>query len=380
MGAYTYTVKKVVGLGTTPIENVQDISWSVGRKLITDQVASGRFMVSGRRPDLLPAIAIGDVIEVAYGPAFEFVNFKVADFQIDYGFTASADTWVITGEDAFAELGRVNATVNLAGTTGNSLQALRIATGVRIETQFGGTDIYAQTLTNANGLTVAAQLFNGEQPGFYYATATDILWDVRQPIYGYDTFYATDETPGPLEWKYDSLEFNGLADNYATKVNIISDGVGTVTAGTGNRTYEMTTYNDDTDYMENVAGLYAGYLSGSTIAPSSVSLIAENQTSTKKIISFVQWSFTRADLFNIKFRGTTYYTMVLGITVTATPELTRVTYNLAPSTVLASFILDSESRGILGGTGIIYNTPMDYNELGYIYNDDYADNGNRLGF
>jgi len=347
MGAYTYTVKKVVGLGTTPIENVQDISWSVGRKLITDQVASGRFMVSGRRPDLLPSIAIGDVIEVAYGPAFDFVNFKVADFQIDYGFTATGDTWVITGEDAFAELGRVNASFYIGGTTGDSLQALEAATSVPITTRFGGTDIYTQFLTNANGLTVASQLFTGEQGSYYFATATDVLWDVRQPFAGYDTFVATDETPGALEWKYDSLEFNGLADNYATKINISSDGVGTSTAGTGNRTYEMTTYNSDLDYMENIAGLYAGYLSGSTIAPSSISLIAENQTSTKKIISSFQWSLSNANLFNIKFRGTTYYTMVLGITVTATPELTRVTYNLAPSTVLASFILDSASRGVL---------------------------------
>ncbi len=343
MGAYTYTVKK----GATTIENVQNISWSVGRKLITDQVSSGRFVVTGRRPDLLPSIAIGNVIDVAYGPDFEFVNFKVADFQIDYGFTSSEDTWVIIGEDAFAELGRVNATVSINNTTGQALNQLDFVTGVNIQTRFGGTDIYAQTLTNANGLTVAAQLFNGEQPAYYYANATDILWNVRQPIYNYSTYYATDETPGPLEWKYDSLEFNGLADNYATKVNVTSAGVGTATAGTGNRTYEMTTYNASLSYMQGIAGLYAGYLSGSTIAPSSISFIAENQTSTQKIITFVQWSLISANLLNIEFRGTTYYAMILGMTVTATPEMTRVTYNLAPSTVLASFILNSTSKGVL---------------------------------
>lgn len=347
MGAYTYTVKKVVNGVPTTINNVQNISWSVGRKLITDQIASGRFTVTGRRPDLLPSIAIGNFIEVAYGPDFEFVEFKVADFQIDYGFTSSEDTWVITGEDAFAELGRVNASVTIGNTTGDSLSALRAATGVKIQQRFSGTDIYDQTLSNANGLTVAAQLFNSEQPGYYYATSENIFWNIRQPIYGNEIFYGTDETPGALEWKYDALEFNGLADNYATKVNVTSAGVGTATAGTGNRTYEMTTYNENLSYMQSIAGLYAGYLSGSTIAPSSISLIAENQTSTKKIITFFQWSLIGANLFNIKFRGTTYYAMVLGITVTATPELTRVTYNLAPSTVLASFILNDTSRGVL---------------------------------
>lgn len=343
MGAYTYTVKK----GATTIENIQNISWSVGRKLITDQVSSGRFMVSGRRPDLLPSIAIGDVIDVAYGPGFEAINFKVADFQVKYGFTTSEDTWVILGEDAFAELGRVNVDVSLNNTTGACLNYLRIASGVFIQNRFSGTDIYAQTLTNVNGLTVASQLFNGEQPDYYYATATGILWNIKQPYRSFSTFYATDETPGALEWKYDSLEFDGLADNYATKINITSAGVGTRTAGTGNRTYEMTTYNSDTTYMQNVAGLYAGYLSGSTVAPSSISLIAENQTSSIKIIQFFQWALSGAALFNVKFRGTTYYAMVLGITVTATPEMTRVTYNLAPSTVLASFILNSTTLGVL---------------------------------
>lgn len=347
MAAYTYTVKKVVGLSTITIENVQNISWSVGRKLITDQVASGRFMVSGRRPDLLPSVAIGDIFNIEYGTGFDQIDFKVADFQVKYGFTPSEDTWVITGEDAFAQLGRVNVDVSISNTTGQSLNYLRAATGVGIQTRFSGTEIYAQTLTNANGLTVAAQLFNGEQPDYYFATATSILWNIKQPIRNYSIFYATDETPGASEWKYDALEFDGLADNYATKINIASAGVGTVTAGTGNRTYQMTTYNSDTTYMQNIAGLFAGYLSGSTVAPSSISLIAENQTSSIKIIQFFQWALSGANLFNIKFRGTTYYAMVLGITVTATPELTRVTYNLAPSTVLASFILNSTTLGVL---------------------------------
>ena len=36
--------------------------------------------------------------------------------------------------------------------------------------------------------------------------------------------------------------------------------------------------------------------------------------------------------------------------------------------------------GILGGTGIIYDAQIDYNELGYEYDDNVADNGSRLGW
>ena len=77
---------------------------------------------------------------------------------------------------------------------------------------------------------------------------------------------------------------------------------------------------------------------------------------------------------------TTVQVIVEGFNVSATPEQTTVTAYLTPLTYYQFFTLDSATLGILGGTGIIYNTPMDYNEAGYTYNDNTADNGSRLGF
>lgn len=81
----------------------------------------------------------------------------------------------------------------------------------------------------------------------------------------------------------------------------------------------------------------------------------------------------------VKFRGTTVNATVCGITANYYSDYASVSFNLTPS-LGTPFILDSIAFGILGGTGITYNTPMDYNEAGYIYNDNYADNGNRLGY
>jgi len=81
----------------------------------------------------------------------------------------------------------------------------------------------------------------------------------------------------------------------------------------------------------------------------------------------------------VKFRGTTVIATVCGISASYYPDRANIRLSLTPS-LGTPFTLDSSAFGILGGTGIIYNTPMDYNESGYIYNDNTADNGNRLGY
>lgn len=77
---------------------------------------------------------------------------------------------------------------------------------------------------------------------------------------------------------------------------------------------------------------------------------------------------------------TTVQVICEGFNVSATPSESRVTAYFTPLTYYQFFTLDSATLGILGGTGIIYDTPMNYDEAGYIYNDDTADNGSRLGF
>jgi len=329
-------------------------------------------------PNLLPTINIGDVITIDW--VTSYVQFAVADFQVNYGINSNADEWEIIGEHAFATLGRLNADITLGSNVSNSLNAVQVVSGVTFSTRLASALTQVQTLTNANALAVVTQLLTSELASDIYATPTNIYWDTKDGGFIGGTIYeATDGTVGAGQWKYDNLTFKGLADNYATKVVATSPGVGTETAGTGTRTYEFTTFNSSTTYLASVAGMYSGFLGNFTIAPNSISMIAENQT-TPLVLGWNNWSLNRGQLINITFRGTTYYAVIIGATTTATPSQTRVTYNLAASQALSSFILDSASRGILGGTGIIYNTPMDYNEAGYIYNDDYADNGNRLGF
>ena len=349
MAVYTYTVKKGSFTGTV-IDNVTGVSWMGGRTLITDQLASGQYRITGRRPDLLPTMAIGDILTVYYTfPTTDTkaITLAIADFKINYGLTSSADTWEVIGEDAFAALGRTQVTFNVANTVGASITALATASGVGMSSTFGGREVFDQTVTGVSGLTAASILFATEQPNSLRPTGSSVLWSINGPTPTYFTYTATDATPTAGQWKYDALDFGGLADNYATKVNVISTGVGTGTSGTGKRLYELNSYNKTLTDANNLAGVFAGYLSQTTNVPATISFLAESQQTGVDIISPIQWSLNNAVLLNVVFRGTTYYTMILGVSVTATPESTRVTYRLAPSQLLTAFTLNSTTLGVL---------------------------------
>ena len=84
--------------------------------------------------------------------------------------------------------------------------------------------------------------------------------------------------------------------------------------------------------------------------------------------------------YRLPGRGPDYaYVKIEGVSCQATPAQTLWTVYFS-DTQLFGFILDNEYNGVLGGTGIYYNSQINYNEFGYEYNDSVADNGSRLGW
>jgi len=84
--------------------------------------------------------------------------------------------------------------------------------------------------------------------------------------------------------------------------------------------------------------------------------------------------------YKLPGQGPNYaYVKIEGISCQATPSQTLWTVYFT-DTQLFGFILNNEYNGVLGGTGITYNASIDYNEFGYEYNDNSADNGSRLGW
>jgi hypothetical protein len=147
------------------------------------------------------------------------------------------------------------------------------------------------------------------------------------------------------------------------------------------------TYALDATQALNLANFILSTKSIDIASPYSISTntnLSDNCTDISKLsnlndLSAGNLAMNLGASVTIIFRGTTATAQIQGINTTFYIDHAAVQLYLSPSLGTA-FTLDSEAFGILGGTGIIYNTPMDYNEAGYVYNDDTADNGNRLGY
>jgi hypothetical protein len=71
-----------------------------------------------------------------------------------------------------------------------------------------------------------------------------------------------------------------------------------------------------------------------------------------------------------------YWTEQLSVSVTV--NSTTVSMLMSPLTYYANFILDDAIFGVLGGVPT-YNSEIDYDEIGFIYDDGTVEQGSRLG-
>ncbi len=337
-------------VNSNAITNIQDVSIRKGRAFLTDAYRSGSLVMTGRRPDLLPSIAIGDVIVVTgafiSAPDTSF-NFRVSNVEINYGIVSAMDTWTITGEDAFAYAGRaeIDFTASAGANTLLRAQAAGTSAGVTVFSVVPlstTSTTSAQNLTNVNALQVISNLINTEG-GVLDANATLIGWYPRnwQTASG-PTFNFTDDGTGVDPVKYDAVNFGALADTAVTKVIVEPSGLAAQTSGTGNRSYTITTYNQTTADAANVAAFNAGSLNVTAPQPISVSVQLTSQTNKA-----VMTALNIMTPINIKLRGTTYNTLSIGFTLSSTPENTRVTFNVISGDFYRYLTLNSATYGTL---------------------------------
>lgn len=384
MAKYNYRVK----INGITYANVQSFQAQVGRASVQDPFKAGTAVISGRSlvGFVKPIIGWQVLIECLEPDYSLIADMRVADVSIRYGIVPAEDTWEIRCEDAMAEAGRT--IVSGSWSSGTSCYAAAASLGV-----FPAPNVLpqgaspasslssAQVITDGNMLSVLQTLIQTEQGRIRALGLSTIEWLGRKDIVSLATIVSfTDGSlaAGYTAAKFDNVTFAALADNYATKVQVNPSGLAAQTSGTGYRTYSMDSYDVSTSQAADLAAYVRNTLAVSTEVPSSLSCLAEEQSNNAAMYA-ASYGTTGFQL-EIILRGNRYRCVIEGVSVSATPESSRFTYYLSSSEAYNFLVLDDPVYGILGGTGIIYNTPMDYNETGYIYNDDYADNGSKLGF
>lgn len=342
-----------VSFGATTLTDIQSVGLTIGRTKVTDPFRSGNCSITGRRPDLLPTIEVGDTFtaSVTWGAISATYHFRVADLQVDYGILDEYDTWTVTGEDAFAVAGRANVSVSFTAgqTTLAAAQTVGTAAGVTVNnTSYPAqSTVKAITITNGNALDILNTLANTEQ-AYLSALSTVIYFNGRNWQKGATYANVTDDGTGSNPVKYDQLRFTGLADNFASDVLVQIREGSTVSSGTGDYSYTLDTYSETTADALNVAGFVDSQLSVTTAVPASFSILLNAQTNNGWVSVSVPYGV------NLKFRGTTYKCFVLGQTVSGDTNSTRITYNVVSADFYSYLILNDATFGTL-----------DYNKLGF---------------
>jgi hypothetical protein len=367
MASYNWDVYKYNGTSWVELTNVQSISFRYGQQQLTDQWSPPIWTISGRLPNDLGTVSIGDYVSVINSGSPEFI-YQVTNYEVFYGITPSMDTWTMQVESGFSALGRSLSTTDWtadAYSAGASAFDVCDSIGIGLNgTDLGlpfGGPVSPQSIVNENGLEVFTRLartatvdaFGYTTPYYKVYTYNSSYLDKRQtmfwvdPAESPDTMWEfTDETPTSTQGVYDSLNFGSVNLNYATKVVVTRVGGTAQTVGTGSNAFESTTYSTSDANAKLVADRFFGLLSASTSVPLSISYTKEQQSDTAVLPNQIAY-LNGNDYLKITFRGTTFYASIIGQQLSSTPGSTRVTLNLCATENYGFFTLDDVVLGVL---------------------------------
>lgn len=367
MGVMTWTVEHIVGSTVTTITDWQSASLRRGRSTYFSPLQTGGGVITGRNPASQPDFKLGDRIRITcaspLGGSPKYFTFYVSNYEINYGIVANQDVWTLELEDYFATRGREIRDVSwAAGTTaGDAVDLVALLNPYIIgPTTYGGETLSAQTLNDANVLSVIQTLFNTDwfyistysaSPGFNWRDRLP-SWSLQpySPVTGYAVEFSDQQSVGSTKIVFDRLRFGSLADDYYDKVIVKPDGLAEQTAGSGERVFEINTYNQTTADAKNLADYLLAIQDVASTAPAEISAVFEaqpNATARQRLLAILQ--VNNQDMYTalITFRGTDYPVFIIGETWSVTPDQTRVTYNLFSADNYRFLVLDDATFGKL---------------------------------
>ena len=379
---YTYKVKySADGITFTALTNVQNISIKLGREKQLDAYNASNAEIEIRYPtgyaSPIAALKTGTYLKIESPNWLDSVGScflgRIRDVRVQYGIPYSggvgnADFLTISCEGFFAAVSRMDGndysmpsntpqsqltTSNaVTGTTGSYYRPSG-ADPVMAATTVSGTwgDWYNQLLTTLNGRMWDCNVLN----------EIDVISPFYQnPITPADVVTFSD-TPTSSQYSYDLVDFTSYADNYWTQASITPLGLSTVTvtatgATTPYRTYSLNSLNSTTGQATDFANYLVGLYGTQQFRISTISCLME-ATSRNGRLDFLANQSPASYMgmrISVVFRGTTYSCIIEGVSITATPESSRYTFNLSSAEQNNYMILDSTVFGRL-----------DYNKLGY---------------
>lgn len=363
MAVQTYTVS--YSLASTPgvivdLSNVVSFSMKQGREKQLDEYSADTAQVTLRYPtgyaSPITALVPGNIIRVKHDGSGEYVYAGyISGVSVNYGIPYSggvgnADFINISCESYFARFGRLegNSQAITGGLFATVAADIAFYSGLTINPQTNALtqSVSASTVTNTYGewLSQYIRTINGRM-----AQAAAVI------VYGPGDIVASsasfsDTANNATNQVYDNIEFSAFGDNYYTQVTVTPTvpAAQTVTSGAGPyRSLKFNTFSSTTTTALNLANFMLSQYSTTDVQISSISCLSEAQTTFKLNNMGVPTALLIGMQVPIKFRGTTYYGIIEGFTMTATPESSRWTYYISGASLNSTLILDDAVFGKL---------------------------------
>jgi len=359
------------------LDNVQEITFRGGRRRQLDAYNASTLTITARYPSgyasPIAALVQGTAIQVLTPniPGYQYgIYGRIANVNVIYGKPYASnvgqeDYVVIEVEGGFAAAGRMSGAgySMAAGTLEAQLADMNIETGLTGSawgSSFGGTpQMAATTITGTWGDWINSSLvsINGRLVDF-----GGVDWINLRPYFTFSTFTVnfSDTANDATNQVYDNIRFDALADNYYTQVQVAPESFAAQTVTKGGaplpyRTLTVNTLNSSTGQAADLANFLLSQYDTQQFAISQISCSAEAQASfqldTMGLTGLQNMIGARV---NVTFRGTTFTCLIEGISLTATPEGARYTYDVSGADLNNYLILGDAVFG-----------KLDNNKLGY---------------
>ena len=320
-----------VGFGAsyaTTLADVQSVSINLGRQWIVDGYSAGTAQITSRNISAwTTAPQVGDQIRISASGTIVFGG-RITDVEIFYGNLTSMDYAVITCESFLSLMGRRNLV---------SLSLAQGLTSTQITTVINTAYSTMSTAIQAGSSTAVAQTYTGNalealntlaitEVGRFAETFISTTEGLR--FMGRGDFNPTAPTIALSDAdtsliQYEQINFRSTTENYYTRVTINPLTVASQTNNNGSAPYftlELSTYDYNTLQADSLSQYYLNQFSSKTATPTSFVSSYSQQTTAAAQTAFLNaigfGSIIGAKASQV-FRGTTYNTIIEGLTINA---------------------------------------------------------------
>lgn len=347
------------------LDNVQQISASIGRQSLIDNFEPSRMNVSARYPN---GFSIGNeslVVDTPMrvkrvGSAYIMWTGRIRNVTVQWAIpynTATgigvADTVDIECEGALAQWGRLQGNGLFVAPDDLLTQISNVLSGTNL--QYGTTytaatapelsasevsDSLAAWLNTACA-TVGATIKDGSDSNIVGVNGRDFVGNL--PVQFSDT------TNNSVSQVYDTITFDSVSADFFTQIELNTYSYGDIEVNYGiapYRTLRQTTYSASIPQATDLSNYLLGIFGDNGFGISEISCKSEAQNSWALDMGYGWWDIIGYSTF-VRFRGLTFRCTIVGAAFTATPSESRFTYYLSDIGLTPFLILDDTTAGIL---------------------------------